>query len=126
MNVPVQVRRRTLPVCEQCAGARVFGLREGARRLRHRARSVRFLPGGDAVSGHIEMVNDGEPLIVMTDASGRTCESAVCEAGARWYVERCPLPDESYLPPVRYVCSRHVVAAFNELLEARRVRRRAT
>jgi hypothetical protein len=74
----------------------------------------------------VEMVNDGEPLIVMTDSSGRFCEHKDCEANARWYIERCPMPDESYLPPVRYVCSRHVVAAFNELLEARRERRRVT
>jgi len=65
----------------------------------------------------VEMVNDGEPLIVMTDSSGRFCEHKDCEA---------KLVHRTLLPPVRYVCSRHVVAAFNELLEARRERRRVT
>lgn len=74
-------------------------------------------------AGHI--TNSDEPLVVMTDRSGRTCEQHMCQSPVRWYVERCPLPDESYLPPVRYVCSRHVVAACTELLEARRARRRA-
>lgn len=75
----------------------------------------------------IEVV-DNEPLIVMTDNGTHGCEHKPgCEKSSRWYVECCPSAPkgDDYLPPVRYVCSLHVVAAFNELLQIRKVRRAA-
>lgn len=70
----------------------------------------------------VDYVNDGEPLIVLTDDGSHECEHKPgCTSRSRWYVEATTSAErgEPYLGPVRYVCNRHVVAAFNELLEVR-------
>lgn len=75
-----------------------------------------------------ELVNDAEPLIVMTDGGTRRCEARTwCGLRSRWSIEATGeatvrtmgeyASGQPPAPPVRLVCDNHVLGALRELLE---------